>query len=104
MVADPVLVLQPEEEAFEVAITDVFDLHAFAPRDAKAALEAYLEAAHSRGFEALRIVHGRGVGVQREMVRTVLSRTPGVISYSDASAEAGGWGATVVTLKRQSAD
>jgi len=88
----------PEDETVHVPITDVFDLHAFSPRDAKAALEAYLEEASERGFRALRIIHGRGIGAQREMVRTVLSRTAGVISYCDAPAEAGGWGATIVSL------
>jgi len=89
-----------EEETVEVPITDVFDLHPFAPRDAKAALEAYLEEAVRRGFRALRIVHGRGIGVQREMVRKVLSRTEGVVDYRDAPTEAGGWGATIVNLDR----
>lgn len=82
----------------EIPITDVFDLHTIAPGDAEAAVEAYLEEAHRRGFTALRIVHGRGIGVQREMVRRVLSRTPFVVGFSDAPAEAGGWGATVVDL------
>lgn len=82
-----------------VEITDVFDLHSFAPRDAKAAVEAYLEEAQARGFKALRIIHGRGIGAQREMVRKVLARTPFVLSFEDAPAEAGGWGATVVTLR-----
>lgn len=87
-----------DEEPVEIPISDVFDLHSFPPRDAKAALEAYLEEAHHRGFRALRIIHGRGIGVQREMVRTVLARTPFVSSFSDAPMEAGGWGATIVTL------
>ena len=69
-----------------------------APRDAKAALEAYLGEAVARGFRALRIVHGRGIGVQRDMVRKVLSRTEGVVDYRDAPSEAGGWGATIVNL------
>jgi len=79
-------------------MSDVFDLHAFAPRDAKAAVEAYLEQAHRNGIHALRIIHGRGIGVQRDMVRKVLARTPFVTSFSDAPMEAGGWGATIVTL------
>ncbi|MBI4889831.1 MAG: Smr/MutS family protein [Acidobacteria bacterium] len=82
-----------------VEITDVLDLHCFAPRDAKAALEAYLEEARERGFQALRIIHGRGIGAQREMVRKVLARTPGVTGFGDAPEGAGGWGATVVTLR-----
>ncbi len=81
-----------------VPITDLFDLHPFAPRDVKGAVEAYLDEAHALGFTALRIIHGRGIGVQREMVRNVLARTPFVRAYCDAPAEAGGWGATIVTL------
>jgi dsDNA-specific endonuclease/ATPase MutS2 len=88
-----------DEPPIEVSIGDVFDLHSFAPRDVKAALEAYLEEAQRRGFRALRIIHGRGIGVQRETVRKVLERTPWVTHYSDAPVEAGGWGATVVTLR-----
>jgi dsDNA-specific endonuclease/ATPase MutS2 len=91
--------MNSESDAFEVPITDVFDLHPFAPRDVKAAVEAYLEEAHARGFTALRIIHGRGIGVQREMVRAVLSRAPYVMEYHDAPPEAGGWGATIVTLQ-----
>jgi dsDNA-specific endonuclease/ATPase MutS2 len=87
-----------EDEPIEIPISDVFDLHTFAARDVKAATEAYLEEAHRRGFTALRIIHGRGIGVQRETVRSVLSKTPYVLHYGDAPAEAGGWGATVVTL------
>jgi dsDNA-specific endonuclease/ATPase MutS2 len=62
-------------------------------------VEAYLEEAHRLGFHALRIIHGRGIGVQREIVRSVLARTDFVLDYHDAPAEAGGWGATVVTLQ-----
>lgn len=87
-----------EDEPVEIPITDVFDLHTIAPRDVKAATEAYLEQAHRLGLIALRIIHGRGIGVQRETVRAVLSRTPYVLDYRDAPAEAGGWGATLVTL------
>ncbi len=83
----------------EIPISDVFDLHTFAPRDVRAAVEAYLEEAQRRGFTALRIIHGRGIGVQRETVRKLLASTPGVIDFRDAPAEAGGWGATLVTLR-----
>jgi dsDNA-specific endonuclease/ATPase MutS2 len=88
-----------EDEPLRIPISDVFDLHAVRPADVKEAVEAYLEEAHRLGFKALRIIHGRGIGVQREIVRTVLSRTPFVLSYQDAPLEAGGWGATVVTLR-----
>jgi len=55
--------------------------------------------AQRMGFKALRIIHGRGIGVQREMVRAVLARTDFVLEFRDAPAEAGGWGATIVTLR-----
>lgn len=87
-----------EEEPLRIPISDVFDLHTIAPRDVKAATEAYLEEAHRLGLTALRIIHGRGIGVQREVVRLVLQQTPYVVGFHDAPAEAGGWGATLVTL------
>jgi dsDNA-specific endonuclease/ATPase MutS2 len=87
-----------EDEPFRIEISDVFDLHSVPPRDAKAIIEAYLEEAHERGFTAIRIIHGRGIGIQREMVRAVLARMPFVLSFSDAPLEAGGWGATIATL------
>jgi DNA-nicking Smr family endonuclease len=83
----------------QLPVTDVFDLHSIPARDAKEAVEEYLAEAHRLGYKALRIIHGRGIGVQREMVRGILSRTSFVESYSDAPAEAGGWGATLVTLR-----
>jgi dsDNA-specific endonuclease/ATPase MutS2 len=90
---------EPEEdEPVRIPITDVFDLHSVPARDAKAVVEAYLEEAHALGFRYVRIIHGRGIGVQREMVRAVLARTPFVEDFRDAPAEAGGWGATIVTL------
>jgi dsDNA-specific endonuclease/ATPase MutS2 len=88
-----------DEEPVRIPITDVFDLHSVAPRDVKAVVEAYLEEAHHLGLKALRIIHGRGIGVQREIVRGVLARTEFVASFTDAPAEAGGWGATAVTLR-----
>ncbi len=87
------------DEPVRIPITDVFDLHSVPPRDVKAVVEAYLEEARAKGFKALRIIHGRGIGVQREIVRSVLARTDFVASYGDAPPEAGGWGATIVTLR-----
>jgi len=91
--------LPVSDEPVRIPITDVFDLHTVPPRDVKPVVEAYLEEAHKLGFRALRIIHGRGIGVQREIVRTVLARTEFVESFKDAPAEAGGWGATIVTLR-----
>lgn len=88
-----------DDEPVRIPITDVFDLHSVPPRDAKFVVEAYLEEAHRLGLRAIRIIHGRGVGVQREMVHKILARTPFVVSFGDAPMEAGGWGATVATLR-----
>ena len=88
-----------DEEPIRIPITDVFDLHSVPPRDVRPVVEEYLEEAHRLGFKALRIIHGRGMGVQREIVRSVLAKTPFVASFGDAPGEAGGWGATVVTLR-----
>ena len=88
-----------EEEPVRIPITDVFDLHSVPPRDVQAVVEEYLLEAHNMGLKALRIVHGRGIGVQREMVRAILARTDFVAAFQDAPAEAGGWGATIVTLR-----
>ncbi len=87
------------EEPVRIPVTDVFDLHSVPPRDVEGVVEAYLEEAQRLGLKALRIIHGRGIGVQRETVRRVLGRTPFVLSFRDAPAEAGGWGATIVTLR-----
>ncbi len=87
------------DDPVRIPITDVFDLHTVPPRDVKPILEAYLEEAHRLGFRALRIIHGKGIGVQREIVRSVLAGAPFVAAFSDAPPEAGGWGATVVTLR-----
>jgi dsDNA-specific endonuclease/ATPase MutS2 len=88
-----------DDEPIRIPITDVFDLHTVPPRDVKAIVEEYLLEARRMGFKALRIVHGRGIGVQREMVRQILAATPFVESFGDAPMDAGGWGATVVTLR-----
>jgi dsDNA-specific endonuclease/ATPase MutS2 len=91
--------MDSENEPVRIPVTDVFDLHTVPPRDVRPVVEAYLEEAHRLGLKALRIIHGRGIGVQREVVRSVLAQTPYVAAFQDAPAEAGGWGATVVTLR-----
>jgi dsDNA-specific endonuclease/ATPase MutS2 len=88
-----------EEDPVRIPITDIFDLHSIPPRDARAVVEEYLEEARRLGFKAVRIIHGRGIGAQREMVRQVLASKDYVSHFADAPAEAGGWGATVVTLR-----
>lgn len=88
----------PFPKPVEMEITDLIDLHAFAPRDVKAVTEAYLEAAHQKGFRLVRIIHGKGVGVQRETVRKVLEKTEFVKSFKTADELSGSWGATLVTF------
>jgi dsDNA-specific endonuclease/ATPase MutS2 len=88
----------PFPEPVELEITDVFDLHTVAPRDVKLVVEEYLREAYERGYSSVRIIHGKGIGVQREAVRNVLARTSFVRGWTDAPPEAGGWGATLVLL------
>ena len=92
---------EEDEQPIHLEVTDVFDLHSVPPRDVKGVVEAYLEEAHRLGFTAIRIIHGRGIGVQRETVRMVLARTEYVVEFSDAPPEAGGWGATIATLRQR---
>ncbi len=84
----------------ELPIEDSIDLHAFAPRDIPSVVEEYLREAHRRGFSEVRLIHGRGRGVQRAVLRALLASHPLVARFSDASPERGGWGATVVVLRR----
>ena len=97
-----------EEDAFDfdepitIEITDVFDLHTIPPRDLKAVVEEYLFQAHERGFPVVRLIHGKGIGVQRAMVRAILERTPFVFDWTDAPPDGGGLGATIVRLRPHS--
>jgi dsDNA-specific endonuclease/ATPase MutS2 len=85
----------PFPEPFEIEITDSIDLHAFSPKDTKKVVIAYLDEAHQKGFTIVRIVHGKGIGVQREIVRSVLAETPFVRKFKDAPEFSGSWGATI---------
>lgn len=80
-------------------IEDAIDLHAFRPRDVPDVVRDYLDAAQARGLREVRIVHGKGIGFQRERVREVLAAHPAVESFSDAPAGRGHWGATLVRLR-----
>lgn len=95
----------PAEEAWQsgepvrLEVTDVLDLHTFAPRDILPVVEAYLEEARAKGFETVRIIHGKGKGVQRARVQAMLRQTPFVARFQDGPMGAGGWGATIVWFK-----
>jgi dsDNA-specific endonuclease/ATPase MutS2 len=92
--------IEKSELAVELPIEDVIDLHSFPPRDVPTVVQDYLEAAHAHGFREVRLIHGRGIGVQRERVRSVLSEHPLVEGFRDAPADRGGWGATIASLRR----
>ena len=81
-----------------IPIEDSIDLHPFPPKDIPAIVEDYLTAAHAEGFREVRLIHGRGIGVQRERVRTVLARDPRVVEFHDGTPDRGGWGATIAYL------
>ena len=88
----------PFPDRIAIEITDVFDLHTIRPRDVKRVVEEYLLQAHEKGFRSVRIVHGKGIGVQRQIVRSLLARSSFVAAWTDAPPEAGGLGATIVRL------
>lgn len=88
-----------EPEAIELPITDVLDLHSFRPAEVPDVVRDYLDAAWEKGLRELRIIHGRGTGVQRRTVRTLLERDPRVVDYGDAPPGAGGWGATWLRMR-----
>lgn len=88
----------PFAEPVELEITDSIDLHSFQPRDIRAVVEAYLFEAFKKQFPIVRIIHGKGVGVQREIVRKVLSESDLVKSFKNAPEFSGSWGATIVQM------
>ena len=83
---------------FVLPITEELDLHAFAPADVPAVVADYLQACREKGLLRVRVIHGRGKGVQRAVVRRLLRALPGVASVADAPPSSGGWGATVIDL------
>ena len=91
--------MSEDDDPVILPIGDSIDLHTFAPRDIPDVVESYLEAAVEEGLEEVRIIHGRGKGVQKERVRQVLEKSELVESFEEATPDRGGWGATVVVLK-----
>ena len=85
------------DEPTALPIDGVLDLHAFSPRETPGLVVDYLEACRQRGLLTVRIIHGKGIGVQRERVHQVLRAHPAVVGFRHPSDE-GGWGATVVQL------
>jgi DNA-nicking Smr family endonuclease len=90
-----------EPEPVSLPIEDSLDLHAFSPKDVRSVVGEYLKEAAAKGFSEVRLIHGRGIGVQRTIVQSLLERHPLVARYFDAPPERGGWGATVVVLRSE---
>ena len=89
----------PFDEPIVIPIEDSIDLHRFRPAEIADVVDAYLEAAFEKGLREVRLIHGRGRGVQRHRIRTRLARSPYVERFVDAPADRGGWGATLVWLR-----
>ena len=88
----------PFAEPFDLEITDTLDLHAFNPKEVRAVTIAYLEEARKKGLRTVRLIHGKGVGVQRETVRKVLGETGFVKGFKSGDEFSGGWGSTIADL------
>lgn len=87
-----------DQEPIEIPITDTLDLHPFRPNEVKDVAREYLLEARTRGFSQVRLIHGRGIGVQRERIRSLLRSLDFVLEFRDADPTGGGWGSTVVLL------
>ena len=95
----PTTEVDGDEPIAVLTIEDSIDLHGFRPADIRSVVVDYLEEAVQRGFEEVRLIHGRGKGVQRASAHALLAEHPSVESYLDAPATRGGWGATLVRLR-----
>jgi hypothetical protein len=89
----------PFPDVVIIPFKDFLDLHSIPPRQVRDVVEDYLEEAQKRGVRSVRIIHGKGIGVQREVVRSILSRSDIVVEFGDAPPDFGGLGATVARLK-----
>jgi len=87
-------------ETMVVPVSDVLDLHAFAPRDVPELVRHYLDECAARGLQHVRVIHGKGTGALRRTVQALLEKHPRVASHRTADEARGGWGATLVELKR----
>ena len=88
-----------KDDPVEYPIDGTLDLHQFSPKETKEIVPEYIRECLQRGILTLRIVHGKGIGVQREIVRSILEDHPNVVSFRHEGGSGGSWGATVVDLK-----
>jgi DNA-nicking Smr family endonuclease len=92
----------PFKDPVCLPIEDHLDLHPFQPKEIASVVEEYLNECQQAGFAEVRLIHGKGLGVQRNIIRSLLTKHPAVLSFQDAPLEAGSWGATIVVLRTQS--
>ena len=85
-------------EPVNIPIDGVLDLHTFQPKEIPDLLQDYLSLCLEKGIFRVRIIHGKGQGILKARVRSLLNKNPLVIQFADAPAESGGWGATLVEL------
>jgi len=88
-----------ESDPIEYPVDGILDLHTFQPKEVKDLIPEYLSLCRQKGILQIRIIHGKGSGTLRRTVQSILQRIPEVASFQLAGEEAGGWGATIVTLK-----
>lgn len=93
-----------DDKPIPIPIEDVIDLHPFRPNEIRDVVREYIAEARQRGFRQVRLIHGRGKGVQRASVQSLLPTLEGVAAYHDADWSGGGWGATVVLLDAPKTD
>lgn len=91
---------EENNDAVELPIDGVLDLHLFHPREIKDLVPEYLKACREKGILQVRIIHGKGTGTLRRTVHSILQKQSIVIDFSLAGIESGSWGATIVTLKK----
>ena len=88
------------DDAVEFPIDGNLDLHTFNPKEVKELLPLYLEECRAKGIYEVRVIHGKGTGMLRETVHSILGRLPGILSFRLAGQERGSWGATIVYLDK----
>jgi DNA-nicking Smr family endonuclease len=89
-----------DNDAVEIPIDGTLDLHTFNPREVRELLPAYIDECREHGLHEVRVIHGKGTGMLRETVHSILRKLPGIHSFKLADETGGSWGATIVQLER----